>query len=70
MSLHPVALTMLKALNVAYPDPVTIAPKDATDEIALNQLRDAEYVDLYDTWPNGDHRWMITGLGRERLPRS
>lgn len=67
MSLHPVALTMLKVAQVAYPEAVTIAPKDATDETALNQLRDAEYVELYDMWPNGDRRWLITPLGRSRL---
>lgn len=64
MSLHPVARVMLKALDVAWPDPVTIEPKDATDEIALNQLRDAEYVELWDMHQNGDRRWMLTKLGR------
>lgn len=70
MSLHPVAMVMLKALQVSYPDAVTIEPKDPADETALNQLRDAEYVDLYDMWPNGDRRWMITRLGRDRVART
>jgi hypothetical protein len=70
MSLHPVALAMLNAIQVAYPEAVTIEPKDATDELALNQLRDAEYIDLYDMWPNGDRRWTATGLGRGLVLRS
>ncbi len=70
MSLSPVAMTMLRALQVAYPDAVTIEPKDETDAVALGQLRDAEYVDLYDMWPNGDRRWMATGLGRGLVFRS
>ena len=67
MSLNPVAIIMLKALQVASPDPVTIEPKDAADEIALNQLMDAEYVELWDMHQNGDRRWMITKTGCERV---
>lgn len=68
MALNPIALTMLQALNVAYPEPVTIAPKDDADEAALNQLREADYVDQYDMWPNGDRRWLLTPAGRAALP--
>lgn len=67
MPLSSIALVMLKALKVAYPEPVTIAPKDETDRAALDQLREAEYVEQWDMWPNGDRRWMITPAGSEAL---
>lgn len=67
MDLHPNALIILKALDVAWPEPVTIEPKDNADAEALYQLRSADYVDLYDMWQNGDRRWTITKAGRDRV---
>lgn len=62
-NLSPVASVMLKTLTVSYPDPVTISPKTETDEKAILELTDREFIELWDMWPNGDRRWMATAAG-------
>lgn len=66
-NLSAAAQVMLKALTVAYPDPVTIEPKTDLETEALWDLRNRELVEQWDMCPNGDRRWMAT---RAALPRS
>ncbi len=70
MELSDIAKVMLKALSVAYPEPVTIEPKTELDNDALRELCVGDLVDLYDMWPNGDRRWLVTPAGRAALPQS
>lgn len=69
-NLGAVAKVMLKALVIAYPEPVTIAPKTELDSEALWELRNGDLIEQYDMWPNGDRRWLATSVGRAALPRS
>jgi hypothetical protein len=63
--MSPIAKVMLRAAVVAYPDPVTIAPKTDLQEEALAELRDGDFLELWDSWPNGDRRWIATPIGRQ-----
>lgn len=65
--LSATALVMMKALSVAYPDAVTIEPKTDLEIGALQELRDNDFVEMWDMWPNGDRRWMATPAGRSSL---
>jgi hypothetical protein len=62
--LSPIAMVMMKALSVAYPDAVTIEPKTDLEIGALQELRDSDFVEMWDMWPNGDRRWIATPAGR------
>lgn len=68
MDLGPAAQVMLKAATVAYPEPVTIAPKTKLDTVALLELREHDLIEQWDMWPNGDRRWMATVAGRAAVP--
>lgn len=69
-NLSPTALIMLKALAVAYPEPLTIADKTELETEALWELRNGDLIEQWDMWPNGDRRWMATAAGRAALPQS
>lgn len=56
-------IAYLKMLARAYPEPVTIWDEGGH----LLALRDADFIDQYDMWPDGTRRWTITADGLRAL---
>lgn len=69
IELSELATKMLGKVAAVSPDPLTIAPVDPDEGRALDELRDAELIEQWDMWPNGDRRWVLTAAGRSRAAR-
>jgi len=57
------ASKLLWHIGYMWPEPLLVAPE--TDD--LMALRELDYIEQWDSYPNGDRRWMITHEGREFL---
>lgn len=59
------ALKLLRRIHGAFPEP---HPADF-DDPALRELRDLDFVDLWDLGPKGESRWTATTEGKAALNR-
>lgn len=57
------AMQLLKRIQSAFPEAYSVT----FDHPGLNELREADYVDLYDMGPRGEARWTVTAEGRAAL---
>jgi hypothetical protein len=67
MELSWTASNYLRMLTVAWPEALTIEPSTDNQRAALQELRDADLIDIWDMWPDGRRRWTLSRAGYARM---